>query len=62
MITKWKVKIPDYFGKWWNEFDTYSDEERARKDFNREDDAKLIKITEELVEQKGQLPTDKNNE
>jgi hypothetical protein len=58
MTTKWRVKIPDYYGKWWNELDTYTDKERALKQYEREDNAKLIRIERQLVDQKGSLPTE----
>jgi hypothetical protein len=61
-MTKWKVKIPDYFEGWWNTLDTYSSEERARKEYEREDRAKLIRVEEEVVEEKGSLASNEQTD
>jgi len=61
-MTKWKLKVPDYYEGYWNVFDTYSDEERARKEYERHDRAKLIRVEEQVVEEKGSLASNEQTD
>jgi len=54
-MANWKVLVPDFFEKYWNEYDTYGSEELARDQFEREERAKLVKVEKTTVDQKGKL-------
>jgi len=60
--TKWRVDKEEYFGQYWNEYDTYGSKKVAKEQFDRLETARLVKIEETVVDKKGKLTSNKSNE